>query len=144
MNRPGTSWFLAVIALLSLAAPSVQAEWRCEGRVCGTTLWYCCCASPEGSRDPNCRRPSGSLGVGSDCAAGCGCTLTLRPSGRPSVDAASSFPLADLHPSAPLLESPSLEKPTEPRWLARSTESRGPPAQSLTAPPLGLRAPPAA
>lgn len=142
---------LALWALVLLVAPSAQAAvWQCEGRVCGVTLWACCCASPSDKQDPNCgpaspdlekHRGSDSHGqeVGS-CPLACHCTMVQAP----GHSARASAP-ASLAPSLEVVAVvPVVWQSCEPATSqeAHPFESRGPPPLASVPSSTSPRGPP--
>lgn len=141
--RHRTIWLWTLLALVfSLISPAAQAAWQCEGRTCGTSLWFCCCAAPQAERDANCEDRSGSRerGAGTACAAKCECTLTVRTLDAerrsPGLSAAPDFHPVLLLPAVQILPSFPAEQ------AARPIESRGPPPRPASLPAAGLRGPP--
>lgn len=135
-------WLFTLCALLiGTLAPEALATWQCEGRACGTSLWFCCCLSPAESQDSRC---AGSLPAGRDgaggCRTACNCVLTVRTPDPGRVSMAGSPPtvvLCDL--GFPVV---CYEVPAKIRMSARSFEGRGPPPLSLADAPTALRGPP--
>jgi len=135
---------MALVAMLMTAfVPQALASWQCEGRTCGTTLWFCCCIAPEGTQDPNCAdtnaNPGGSGSL--NCPSECNCTLTVTSAENSQVVAtvAASF-LFDAPAIAPQVSRLTLITPTE--ILARSLQDRGPPAPKVCFATPALRGPP--
>ena len=129
--------------LTSAFAPQALASWQCEGRTCGTTLWFCCCIAPEGTQDPNCADTDASpAGSGSlNCPSECNCTLTVTSAENSQVvaTAAASF-LVDAPAIVTQVSRLTLTTPTE--ILARSLQDRGPPAPKASLATPVLRGPP--
>lgn len=130
--------------LVTAFVPQALAAWECEGRTCGTSLWFCCCVEPEGPRDANCGTEATTTGNAgnADCPAACNCVLTVKAveSGRiaSAPTASQTVQTAVTLPQAPILVEPV---PTE--VVARSIESRGPPAPKVCLATPVLRGPPA-
>lgn len=137
-----TARITAIVLLAAfLCASRALAVWRCEGRVCGVSLAYCCCTAPESERDENCGlAPQTSSET--TCPSNCVCTLTLQtvPPGLAHPDQAAShdappalFPLLRLAP-----------QPLREHFAGHAIELRGPPTRSAAHATIGPRAPPTA
>lgn len=73
------SWLLAAAALvLGVEGNASSGTWRCEGRNCGITPWFCCCVSPAGQRDRNCRTARWPGAARTLCPAICNCNMAVR------------------------------------------------------------------
>lgn len=129
--------------LTTAGAPQALASWECEGRTCGTSLWFCCCSTPEGPQDPNCGTGAATTGAaGMACPAACNCVLTVE-----SVESARAAMAVSahqvFHAPAALSQAPFLVEPLPTEVVARSFESRGPPASKTCLSTPALRGPPA-
>jgi hypothetical protein len=143
VSRTRTIRFLALVALLcSLLTASADAVWRCEGRICGTNPWFCCCAAPTAARDGNCALSGGDAASASACEGGCQCVLTIRAEERAVAARAPGVPMPVCYP----LLIPGTRVDVTPRsgQLAHTIETRGPPIAPLTLASPSLRAPPVA
>ena len=138
---PSRIWLAALLATFLSTFSPVFAAWECEGRTCGTTLWFCCCASPEEARDANCGGEAPATGAAAACPSECQCVLTVRSadSSRSAPSAAVTSP--DRHP-AELPRPPALAGPLPGELTARSLERRGPPLPSACLVTPVLRGPP--
>lgn len=144
VRRLRSIWLVVAFGLLFTSlAPEALASWQCEGRTCGTTLWFCCCKSPEAAQDSNCatvQAPS-EEGATAGCPANCNCTLTIRnaEAGRlpTATVAVHVFPVSWVGVAPPL--SVALPKAV----CLRQVESRGPPPASVALATPALRGPPA-
>lgn len=138
-------WLVTLIALLfSAVAPQAYASWQCEGRLCGTTPWQCCCYSPDLEKERDCPAEVTPQAHTTVCpSSDCGCTMALRSDDADRPTAATVHFALDftpaLLPPAPLTLGPL---PTE--KIARSLEARGPPGPLLALSSHRLRGPPAA
>ncbi len=127
---------LALWTLVLLLLPSAQADvWQCEGRMCSTTPWACCCASPSDSQDASCGNASPGLGshrrshshgqeVGNRPRA-CHCTPVA-----PNSQSAHASVLSSVAPSLEVIAIlPAVWQSRRPVVAppARLFESRGPP-----------------
>jgi hypothetical protein len=159
VNRIASFWAhtlsqLAFLAVLLLAcAPQSSASWQCEGRVCGTSIWTCCCVTSSDSHDADCG-PLPTAGHFSssthaqeisDCPAKCHCTVTTQSSG-PTTSLTSESPSL-----VAFLDGFVVAEPIVPELrVLRSTEavppmeSRGPPANAVYFASPCLRGPPLA
>ena len=132
--------------LVTAFAPQAFAAWQCDGRVCGITLWFCCCVSPTGQQDANCggsqvrteQRAAGTL----DCPSDCNCVLTLKAAENGRLGAATA-PVLVVHALPALLISPCLVQSLPTEVVARSLGSRGPPVRKPCLATPVLRGPPA-
>ena len=138
------SLWVVVALVLSGSASGASASWQCEGRTCGTSMWFCCCAAPDGSRDLRCDAPNGpsaSNGATNACPAGCSCVMVVRNvdhhrANAPAHNVAPAYHPVMLPPALGLL--PTL--PTE--RVARAAALRGPPPASSAVAAPTLRGPP--
>jgi hypothetical protein len=147
VRRFRTFWLLALAAMLVTAfAPQAFAAWQCDGRVCGTTLWFCCCISPTGQQDVNCGdqkvRAEGPAAGALGCPSECNCVLTLKGAENGRLGAATA-PMVVVHALPAVLVSPCLVEPVPTEVVARSLGSRGPPAPKVCLATPVLRGPPA-
>lgn len=144
VRRSRTIWFLTLtILLLSWAAPSALATWVCEGRTCGTTLWFCCCVSPTEAKDGNCGEGAASaFGSARSCQSDCNCVLTMRVA-EVTTQTANSITVAPLLLPALLPHAPVCYGPVPTEVTARSIETRGPPLSRVALSVPTLRGPPA-
>jgi hypothetical protein len=137
-------WAVALVAfLLSAVAPQATGSWQCEGRTCGVTPWYCCCDSPAGAQDGNCRSSARSASSTAACARDCGCELTVHAGHVLRRTPPMGFPSPIFHP----VLNPGaaiIVAPVPSRVLARSLETRGPPLPCRAWNTPSLRAPPVA
>lgn len=133
------------MAMLATAlTPQALASWECEGRTCGTSIWFCCCAAPEGEQDANCESVDLPAADDADlsCPASCNCVLT--------ISAGDGGQLAAVATTGRIVESPaalpqplSLSGLLPARFLFETVETRGPPAAKLCLATPSLRGPPA-
>jgi hypothetical protein len=136
-----TIGLLAGVMLLSCVSPTrVGAAWLCEGRICGTTLFYCCCNNPAGERDIRCVQPTAGEAGAFACPTACNCVMVVNPDMT-----ISPTPVVPLVHIVALLPSPfSPSSPSIPAETVIRIETRGPPPSFAVLLPLGLRAPPLA
>jgi hypothetical protein len=155
-NRTARIIALFALALFSMVRVPSAFVWVCQGKVCGTTYGYCCCADRRGC-DPQCGVPLNQSGAGTDGAngkratsafsnAGCDCQMLLQatdPVADPETKAVPiiSAPLAILLPSVVF---PEQRKAVVIDAVPRP-DTRGPPALALRLSAAhSLRAPPVA
>lgn len=143
VRRFRSIWLLVAFGLLvTTFAPEALASWQCEGRTCGTTLWFCCCKAPTTAQDANCAtaQTQEEEGASAGCPAGCNCVLTVRSAdeGRtPSTQAvAHTAPVAWIGIARTM--HIALPKAT---YLSR-VEGRGPPLLNVCFVTPVLRGPP--
>jgi hypothetical protein len=142
---------LAVIALMLVAfAPQSSAYWQCEGRICGSSPWACCCALPSDNHDNECGPSLGDVHVQSgshaqeigQCPAKCHCSVTTQSASRSASVAPTPadvlvFVVAAIT-FAPVIDGPVGTTAVQP------LESRGPPPNAAYFTSPSLRAPPLA
>lgn len=139
-----TIWGVTLLALFAFGfAPRAVANWQCEGRTCGTTVWACCCALPDNARDENCGRPGGRRPSEGACASECGCILVVQAVCRATAARIGGSCVSLIVPSFVAPASPAVELP-EQTVVARLAQSRGPPPVRISFVIPSLRAPPAA
>src|SRR5436190_1496499 len=74
VKRSRTIWIATMLALLLAAiVPQAEAVWQCDGRTCGTA--QCCCVSPNGAKDRNCKASTGPVSGADGCTSNCRCVL---------------------------------------------------------------------
>ena len=150
--------FLRVAALLMALwagmAPASSATWQCEGRICGTSPWTCCCASPKPvtSTSPQCDLQSSTrtthfqsplhVSEVAPCSVDCHCAMVVSERGAVVVQSHHVF-------VAPVLQVAVLPRAFElaaPLVVqsSRPLPSRGPPCTFLSFVSPSLRAPPVA
>lgn len=138
-------WRLALFTLLlSICAPEALATWQCEGRTCGTTLWFCCCVSPTSAQDGNCptsARPGTARGGAQVCPSQCQCVLTVAATDTEATRVAATVAIADYVPAI-VSPRPELPVPVPTGGAIRTVEGRGPPPRSSVFATPSLRAPP--
>lgn len=146
MTRFRTYWRLALLALLfSVCSPEALASWQCEGRTCGTSLWFCCCVSPVNEQDSNCPTSARTASAGSAqvCPSECQCVLTV--SAADTELAAAAHHIAAPHYCPGLVtQRVAFVVPVPTGGAIRSVEGRGPPPQPIVFASPSLRAPPVA
>src|SRR5687768_997798 len=143
VKRSWTRRLLAILVLLTstLSARSTAA-WYCEGRICGTTPWECCCAPDSTSCDlPAELRDVRQEPTSSGCSTDCSCVMVEKaldqnPASRQTITLTVS-PVSGL----PVVIS---EEVVCCDRISCESETRGPPLRTRSLLPLGLRAPPAA
>jgi hypothetical protein len=141
-----TLWRLALLALLlSVCSPEARASWQCEGRTCGTSLWFCCCVSPVNAQDSNCPTAvrTASTRNAQVCPSECQCVLTVS---AVDTEVASTSPLAVAPHYCPALATRRVAfvVPVPTGGTIRSVEGRGPPPRPIVFASPSLRAPPVA
>lgn len=150
--------FLRVVALLLVVlmglAPASSAIWQCEGRVCGTSSWACCCAlpQPKAPTSPECDPQSSTRTAhiqssvhGSEvgaCSVACHCTKVTQSRGAVVGQSHQVF-VAPLFQVAVLPRVYKLDAPLV-VCSSRPLPSRGPPLTSFSFVSPSLRAPPVA
>lgn len=143
---------LMLVVLLGLA-PASSAMWQCEGRVCGTSAWTCCCTSPQPSVavSPECDEQSGTRTshlqsslhqseVG-PCSVDCHCAMVVSEQSDVVIQSHHAFD-APVFQFAVLPRVFKIEAPLVNR-SSRPLPSRGPPLAFLSFVSPSLRAPPA-
>jgi hypothetical protein len=145
VRRFRTIWVLTLMALLvSAVAPQASASWQCEGRTCGTTLWFCCCLSPDAPKDANCGS-AGTTAEGSGtaaCPSDCNCVLTVEAPDDARFVSPVGLAAPVFHPVL-LPQAPVLLGPMPTEIVARSIDTRGPPRTPICLATPVLRGPPA-
>jgi hypothetical protein len=142
---------LVLCALVLLSVPSLtSAAWQCEGRVCGTTPWACCCASPKDTYDPTCgpraddlqkhRGEQSHQDEVSACAVACHCVMVVQSDSPVILSAIAPLPspleVVAVLPIVATIQAPIADS------VRLSAPPRGPPHTSPTHPVASGRAPP--
>ena len=153
MARNITARILALLLLLPILWSTRQAgaAWYCEGRACGVSAWWCCCANPSGpsaGRDAQCDKPAPSREPSPNgttlCSSGCNCVMVVSQSTdnhtRPTPAAPLLLPLFALVPAPVALYVAPVLAEVGPHYI----EARGPPVAAAALFSPFLRAPPAA
>jgi hypothetical protein len=126
-------WFAIVLLTLTAcfqAFGSISFAWVCEGRVCSTDPFHCCCnAVDERLRDFRCSGGHFSSNTlsGPDCKCKCHRTVTCHPTTPDQSLTKFSAPIAT---TGVLVQAPSLE--IESHFTGRIVE-----APLLSRPPPG-------
>ena len=141
-------WLLMLVAMLlvsPLASARLAVAWVCEGRICNTTNWSCCCDAGSG-RETNCAVTSAKPAGGDQvCAAGCGCTQLItastdpEPATRAKIAVSWTPVLADI-PTVTLSPMPPQAAVVK---VAYPIAGRAPPVYTGNLASPSLRAPPA-
>lgn len=144
-----------LLVVLLLVPQSAGAFWQCEGRVCGTNAWACCCATPQKRPDLKCdstptrlapsrlvehRRSSSHEQEVSACPAACHCTMVMQGKDA-SARAATPFSAAPALFVAVLPAFLEADAPQTPEALP-PFDSRGPPLRAVSLATPSLRGPP--
>jgi hypothetical protein len=133
-----TIGLLAGVMLLTCAAPArIGAAWLCEGRICGTNLFYCCCNNPAGKRDIRCVQPTTGEAGAFACSTSCNCVMVVNPD-----TTISPAPLVSLTHMVALLPTPFCPTSLPTAEAVARIETRAPPPSFNVLPPINLRAPP--
>lgn len=142
-----------IVAVLVLVASvytgALGGAWYCEGRVCGVTLWNCCCVAPDASQDGNCQKTAGvstpTSGSTNLCQSGCQCVRVLSSAtdGDRAARQSSVAPtpvLLAIAPTPPVGYVP----PSLSAVVTYPVDTRGPPPGGSRYAAPNLRAPPVA
>ncbi|MCC6728456.1 MAG: hypothetical protein IT208_03865 [Chthonomonadales bacterium] len=141
MLRKRVIGLLTSLLLLMSLLTARAAAWFCEGRVCSTTVGYCCCLASASTRHSRCGGAEFPLpAMANVCPAECACVMVVSD-GTPHMRTAASWAVPSSHPllpARPAWEDLALAVDT----VAHSVDTRGPPSSSCAVSLPTLRAPP--